>query len=159
MTKQSKAYVMKADEGQAFWFAGALMILKAAGDQTDGHFAFLDQHVPGDYAAPRHVHHTEDEAWYVLEGDVTFYCGNDTFTAGPGAWVFLPRDVPHAFKVGAKGGRLLTMSAPANFADFVRAAGKPAPQLVVPPPESPDIEHLASIAAKYGIEIVGPPPQ
>ena len=159
MTEHSRAYVMKADEGQAFWFAGALMILKAAGDQTNGNFAFLDQRVPGGYAVPQHIHHTEDEAWYVLEGNVTFYCGNETLAAEPGSWVFLPRDTIHAFKVGPDGGRLLTISAPAEFANFVKAAGQPAPKLVIPPPEPPDIDRLASVAAKYGIEIVGPPPE
>ena len=107
MSGQSRAYMMKADEGQAIWFAGALMLLKAGSDQTDGGFAFLDQRVPGNYAAPRHVHHAEDEAWYVLEGNATFYCGDETFAAGPGSWVFLPRDIPHTFHVGPEGGRLL----------------------------------------------------
>lgn len=159
MTEKSRAYMMKADEGEAIWFAGALMILKAADDQTNGRFAFLDQRVPRDYAVPQHIHHVEDEAWYVLEGDVTFYCGDEMFKAGPGSWVFLPKEVPHAFKVGSEGGRLLTISAPSEFANFVKSAGQSAPKLVVPPPEPPDLDHLASIAARYGIEIVGPPPQ
>jgi hypothetical protein len=72
--------------------------------------------------------------------------------------MFLPKDVPHAFRVGPNGGRLLTFSAPADFANFVKAAGEPAPQLVTPPAEPPDMERLATIAAKYGIELVGPPP-
>jgi mannose-6-phosphate isomerase-like protein (cupin superfamily) len=159
MSGDGRAYMMKADEGQAVWFAGALMILKAAGDRTQGRFAFLDQRVAGNYAVPQHVHHAEDEAWYVLEGEVTFYCGDETFTTGPGAWVFLPKDVPHAFRVGPAGGRLLTFSAPADFANFVMAAGKPAPRLTAPPPEPPELERLAAIAAKYAIEIVGPPPE
>jgi mannose-6-phosphate isomerase-like protein (cupin superfamily) len=158
MSGDGRAYLMKADEGEAIWFAGALMILKAAGEQTDGRFAFLDQRVPADYAAPLHVHHCEDEAWYVLDGQVTFYCGDETFTARPGAWIFLPKDVPHAFRVGAAGGRLLTFSAPADFANFVKAAGEPAPRLETPPPAPPDLEQLAAIAARYGIELLGPPP-
>jgi mannose-6-phosphate isomerase-like protein (cupin superfamily) len=159
MSVQSKPYILQTDEGQAFWFAGALMQLKASGDQTGGQFAFLDQRVPGNYAAPLHIHHAEDEAWYVLEGEVTFFCGEETFAASAGSWVFLPKDIPHAFKVGAAGGRLLTFTAPAEFAKFVAAAGVPAPRLVVPPPEPMDFARLAPIAAQYGIEIVGPPPE
>jgi mannose-6-phosphate isomerase-like protein (cupin superfamily) len=158
MTLDGRAYTMKVDEGEAIWFAGALMILKAADEQTEGRFAFMDQRVPGNYAAPVHVHHCEDEAWYVLEGEVTFFCGDEIFSAGPGAWVFLPKDVPHSFRVGAAGGRLLTLSAPAEFANFVKAAGEPAPQLVMPPAEPGDMKQLAKIAAKYGIELIGPPP-
>jgi mannose-6-phosphate isomerase-like protein (cupin superfamily) len=158
MSVDGRAYLLKADEGQAIWFAGALMIMKAAGDQTQKRFAFLDQRVPGDYAVPQHIHHREDEAWYILEGEVTFYCGDETFHAGPGAWVFLPKEIPHSFRVGSTGGRMLTFSAPAEFADFVTAAGEPAPRLEAPPPAPPDIEQLATIAAKYGIELIGPPP-
>jgi mannose-6-phosphate isomerase-like protein (cupin superfamily) len=101
MSVDGRAYLLKADEGQAIWFAGALMIMKAAGDQTQKRFAFLDQRVPGDYAVPQHIHHREDEAWYILEGEVTFYCGDETFHAGPGAWVFLPKEIPHSFRVGS----------------------------------------------------------
>ena len=159
MSEQSRAYTMKSDEGQAIWFAGALMILKAGEDQTEGRFAFLDQRMPEDYAVPCHVHHTEDEAWYILEGEATFYCGDETFTAGQGSWVFLPKDVPHSFRVGSNGGRMLTFSAPGGFASFVKAAGEPAPELVPPPPGPMDIEQMSAIAARYGIEITGPPPE
>lgn len=158
MQATDRTYALAAEEGEAIWFAGALMVLKAAGEQTDGRFALLDQRVPGDYAVPLHVHHDEDEAWYVLDGEATFYCGDERFTAGAGAWVFLPREVPHAFRVGPAGARLLTFSAPARFAEFVRAAGEPAPARSIPPPAPLDVERLAAVAAQYGIEILGPPP-
>ena len=158
MKPVNRAYVSAPDDGEALWFSGALMVVKATGEQTDGRFALLDQTTPGNYAVPRHVHHDEDEAWYVLEGEATFFCGDERFAAGPGSWVFLPRGVPHTFKVGPDGARLLTLTAPANFAEFVRAAGEPAKSRTVPPPTPPDVERLAEIAARYGIEIVGPPP-
>jgi mannose-6-phosphate isomerase-like protein (cupin superfamily) len=157
-TPHQRAYVLSRDEGQATWFAGALMLRKAGGPETGGRFALLDQRVPGGYAPPRHVHHHEDEAWYILDGEVTFMCGDQTLAAGPGAWVFLPRAVPHTFRVGPSGARLLTLSAPASFADFVEAAGEPALALTVPPPAAPDAERLAAIAARFGIDILGPPP-
>lgn len=158
MQATDRTYTLAAEEGEAIWFAGALMVLKAAGEQTDGRFALLDQRVPGDYAVPLHVHHDEDEAWYVLDGEATFYCGDERFTAGAGAWVFLPREVPHAFRVGPAGARLLTFSAPARFAEFVRAAGEPAPARSIPPPAPLDVARLTAVAAQYGIEILGPPP-
>lgn len=158
MQATNRAYALAAEEGEAIWFAGALMVFKAAGDQTEGRFALLDQRVPGDYAVPRHVHHDEDEAWYMLDGEATFYCGDERFTAGTGTWVFLPKGVPHAFRIGPAGARLLTFVAPAGFAEFVRAAGEPAPTLTVPPPAPLDVERLAALATQYGIEILGPPP-
>ena len=158
MQTTSRAMVLAEDEGEAIWFANALMIVKANTETTDGSLSAIDQRVPGGYAVPRHVHHAEDEAWYLLEGEATFYCGEDRFTAGKGSWVFLPRDVPHSFKVGPEGARLLTISAPSGFVDFVKECGEPASELVIPPQEPIDDSRLATIAAKYEVEILGPPP-
>lgn len=158
MEGMNRAYRLAEDEGQAIWFAGTLMVLKAVGEQTEGRFALLDQFVPGNYTVPRHVHREEDEAWYVLQGEAVFYCGDKHFTAGRGAWVFLPKGVPHAFQVGPAGARLLTFTAPSSFADFVRAAGEPATAPTVPPPAPLNVARLTELGARYGIDIVGPPP-
>jgi mannose-6-phosphate isomerase-like protein (cupin superfamily) len=158
MQAMRKGYMLGAEDGQAIWFAGTLMVLKATGEHTEGRFALLDQRVPGQYAAPLHVHHDEDEAWYLLDGEATFSCGDDRFSAGAGAWVFLPKGVPHAFRVGPTGARLLTFSAPARFAAFVQAAGEPAQGHTLPPAGPMDVEQLAAIAGHYGIDILGPPP-
>lgn len=152
------AYILDDNDGEAYWFAGSLMVLKAGGDQTGGRFTIFDQHVPGGYAVPWHRHADDDEGWYMLEGEATFYCGDEQFSAGPGAWVFVPKGVPHTFRFGPAGGRLLVLGAPARFADFVREASEPAPKRTLPPPAPLDIERLASVAARYDIEILGPPP-
>lgn len=158
MQTTGRAYVLADEEGEAIWFAGALMVLKASSSQTEGRFSMFDQRVPGGYTVPLHVHHDEDEVWYVLDGEATFYYGEERLTAGIGATVFLPKGVPHTFKVGPDGARLLTLSAPARFADFVRAAGEPALTRTIPAPAPPDVERLSAIAAAHGIEILGPPP-
>jgi quercetin dioxygenase-like cupin family protein len=151
-------YVATAQEGEAFWFTGSLMVLLASGEQTDGRFALLDQYLPGDYAAPSHIHQHDDEAWYVLDGEATFTCGDQQLQAARGAWVFLPKGIPHAFRVGADGAHLLVFNAPAGFEQFVRAAGQPAATRTIPPAEPLDLEVLARLAAEHGIQIVGPPP-
>jgi len=150
--------VLQPEQGQAFWFAGALMTLKVAGDQTDGRLAVLDQKTPPDYAVPLHVHRNEDEAWYVLEGDVTFFCQDERYQLGEGGWVFLPKLIPHTFKAGKAGARLLTLASPAGFADFVREAGEPATTRDIPPAAPLDMERLAAIASRFGVDLLGPPP-
>jgi quercetin dioxygenase-like cupin family protein len=140
-------FVVREGEGASARFAGALMVKKAAAAETGGAFDLLDQAVPGGYAPPRHVHVREDEAWYLLEGEATFYCGGDSFQAGRGSFVFLPRGVEHSFKAGPAGARLLTLTFPSGFAAFVEEAGDPL-----------DPAALAEIAARHGIEITGPPP-
>jgi mannose-6-phosphate isomerase-like protein (cupin superfamily) len=156
--KTDRTYSLADKEGEAYWFVGALLQRKAGGADTDGRFALLDQTMPPDYAVPRHIHINEDEAWYLLEGAMTFYCGERVIEASKYSWVFAPRGIPHTFKVGSEGARALTFAFPSSFADFVAEMGEPAPQLTVPPPAPVDPHHLAEVAHRYGIEIVGPPP-
>ena len=76
---------------------------------------------PAGFAPPPHVHHAEDEAFYVLEGDVTFTCGDRTWNATAGSFAFLPRDVPHQFQVSDDGPhRPAAQLAPADAAGTVR---------------------------------------
>jgi mannose-6-phosphate isomerase-like protein (cupin superfamily) len=153
-----RVYSVADRKGPAYWFVGALLQRKAGGEETEGRFALLDQTMPPSYAVPRHIHLDEDEAWYLLEGSMTFYCGDHVIEAGERGWVLAPRGIPHTFKVGAKGARALTFSFPSKFGDFVAEMGEPASQLVVPPHEPVDERRLAEVANKYGIQIVGPPP-
>ena len=154
-----RTYSLADKEGEAYWFVGALLQRKAGGEETDGKFALLDQTMPPGYAVPRHIHVEEDEAWYLLEGSMTFYCGGHVIEAAKYGWVFAPRGIPHTFKVGSGGARALTFAFPSSFADFVAEMGEPAPQLTVPPPAPVDPHRLAEVARRYGIEIVGPPPE
>jgi len=154
-----RTYSLADKEGAAYWFVGALLQRKAGGAETDGKFALFDQTMPPGYAVPRHIHLDEDEAWYMLEGSMTFYCGEHVIEAAKYSWVFGPRGVPHAFKVGPAGARALTFAFPSTFADFVADVGEPAPQLTVPPSVPVDPHHLAEVAHRYRIEIVGPPPE
>ena len=155
---ERRAYTVADNEGEATWFAGALLVHKADATSTDGRFDLLDQTMPPGYAVPRHVHHAEDEAWYLLGGEVTFYCGEQEFTAAKGSWVFAPRDIPHTFKAGPRGARALTFASPSGFARFVDEFGEPAPTRSLPPPAPIDEGRLVALAQKYQVEILGPPP-
>jgi len=154
----TRPYTMADGEGKATWFAGALLVRKAAGSATDHQFDLLDQTMPPGYVVPRHIHHTADEAWYLLDGDMNFYCGGEELPASRGSWVFAPREIPHTFKVGPRGARALTFTFPSGFAGFVEEFGEPAPTRIVPPPGPLDEGRLVELARKYHIEIVGPPP-
>ena len=159
MKQTSRPVILHEGEGQATWFLGGLMIEKAGSDHGDGRVAFLDQLAPAGFAPPMHVHRREDEGFYILDGEVDFFCDGQQFHGKPGSWIFLPRDLPHAFKVGAdRPARLLTFTFPAGFERFVKEFGAPAQQRSLPPPEPPDVPRIVAMAAKYGIEILGPPP-
>ncbi len=158
MDAADRAYSLERDEGEPIWFLGTLMVVKAGGSETEGRFALIDQHMPAHYGTPLHVHHTDDEAFYVLAGELYVLCGQQQVRAGPGTWVFAPRGVPHAIQTGEAGARVLTFSSPSGFVEFVRAVGEPAREHALPPPAPVDAERLAAIAREHGIEILGPPP-
>ncbi|HXG41315.1 MAG TPA: cupin domain-containing protein [Dehalococcoidia bacterium] len=135
------------------------MVIKAGGTETQGRFAVIDQRMPPDYATPLHVHRTDDEAFYVLEGQLRVHYGQRQLTAGPGTWVFAPKGLPHALQTGPEGARVLTFSSPAGFADFVRSVGEAAREHRLPPPAPVDPQRLTAIAQQHGIDILGPPPR
>src|SRR6059036_3666843 len=98
-TPRLQPYVLGREEGSAFWFLGALTFVKATGETTNGAFGLIEQLIPPGFASPYHVHHAEDEAFWVLEGDLTFVCSGQKSKAGPGGYIFGPREIPHGFRV------------------------------------------------------------
>lgn len=154
----TEGYHRSADEGQAIWFLDTLMTVKAGGTDTHDAFTFIDCLAPSGFAPPLHVHHGEDEAFYLLAGEMTVQCGERTWSAGPGSFVLLPREVPHAFLVTSEEPcRLLQVTSPAGFERFIDELGRPAQQLALPAPTEPDVASLAATAPHYGYEILGPP--
>jgi quercetin dioxygenase-like cupin family protein len=158
MNLAPQPYALAREEGQAVWFLGALLIVKATGEQTGGAFSLTDNFgPPGD--SPYHVHYNEDEAIYVYEGKLTFYVGVERIKAESGTWVYLPRDVPHGFRIeGISPAKFLILYTPAGFEQYFVEVGEPARELTSPPAQPPDIERLTSVGAKYEIEILGPLP-
>jgi hypothetical protein len=104
-----------------------------------------------------HVHHREAEIFYVLEGGITAWAGDDVHTLDAGSAVYLPPDQPHAFGIHTPHARIITVTAPSGFADFVRAAGISVDG-DVPATWDFDLGAVMAAAPQHGIEIVGPPP-
>src|SRR5579883_2130474 len=88
-------YRLAAGEGEAIWFLGTLMTVKAGAEQTGGAFSLPDQTLPPGFTPPPHIHLREDEAFYILEGVLSISCGEQRWQAGPGDFVFMPRGIPH----------------------------------------------------------------
>jgi quercetin dioxygenase-like cupin family protein len=151
-------YLLDAGEGEALWFAGGLLTYKTTGAQTTGTLAVAEVHAPKGSGSPSHRHHHEDEAWYILEGELTFWLGDDEFTASAGDFVFGPRMVEHRFRVDSTEARFLLLLTPAGFEDFTRACGSPATALTMPPADLPqrDAELLMAAARTYGLDIIEP---
>jgi quercetin dioxygenase-like cupin family protein len=146
-------------EGEALWFFGGLTTIKAAGTQTGGRVAVTENLAPRGSGSPLHVHHREDEWFYVIEGELTLWVDGETIVAPAGSFVYGPRDVPHTFLVSSEEARFLLVTEPAGFEEFTRAVAEPAARREIPPPptEAPDLERLVALAASFGIDIIGPP--
>ncbi|HEY7691713.1 MAG TPA: quercetin 2,3-dioxygenase [Gaiellaceae bacterium] len=147
-----------AGEGEAVWFQPNRMTIKATAETTGGAYGLFESLIAPGSSPPLHVHHREDEAFWVLEGELTMVCGDETFSAGPGAYAFLPRGVPHTFVVeGDRPARMLTLLSPGGGERFFAEAGRPPEAEGLPPAGPPDVEKLRRVGAEYGNEIVGPP--
>jgi quercetin dioxygenase-like cupin family protein len=157
MEVKSGHYTLAADAGEAIWFIGTLATIKASGALTSNCLSLVEfQHPPG-FATPLHVHHMEDEAFYILEGTIQGIAGDQTWIAGAGAFVWLPQGIPHGYKcVSEEPVRTLAIAIPAGFDRFVAEAGEPAPTRTLPPPSEPDIQRLLASAEKNGQTILGP---
>ena len=157
-TDVARPFSTAPGEGETTWFQPNRMVLKASADTTGGAFGLLESWVRAGSSPPLHVHHREDESFWVLEGRVRFRAGDLDLEAGPGSFVFLPRDVPHTFVVeGDEDAHLLTLLTPGGGERFFLDAGRPAEGPGLPPPGPPDVEKLEQVAELYGAEIVGPP--
>src|SRR4028118_12298 len=99
-----RTFAHEPGEGEALWWIGMLATIKASAEQTGGRYTLVEVLAPDGFASPLHVHHTEDEAFWILEGEMTFYVGDQTIKAHPGSFLFGPQEGPHAVEGGAGGG-------------------------------------------------------
>ena len=118
-------YALKAGEGWTYAFAelGVDFVVKV-GEQGQGRrVAVFELTTRAGEEPPEHTHATEDEIFYVLEGQVAFRCGGQRFELTDGGCTFLPRGIPHGYEItGAGDARLLVLTAPAPD-DGVRGWG------------------------------------
>jgi mannose-6-phosphate isomerase-like protein (cupin superfamily) len=151
-------YLLRSGEGQSVWSLGGRFTTKLAGNDSEGRFALIEALAFQSTEPPLHIHHREDEAWYVLDGKMTFYVQDEELEATAGAFVFAPMGIPHTFTVDVEPTRVLVLAAPGGFEQFALELGELArsddrPSTLAMP--HPDV--LGPVAKRYGIEVVGPP--
>ena len=158
MSTQSQIEVSSpaALESGAFQFLGLPTLIHASAQATNGAYGLVEHPlIPPGFASPYHVHHREDEAFYVIEGELAVILNGQWKRFGPGAYVFGPRGIPHGFKiVGESPARILILCAPGGFENFVLELAQPLDD----PPAPPDMQKLIAAAARAGIDILGPLP-
>ncbi len=141
----SKGYLLGPEQGVVAGHSD----LKATRTATGGSLTVLRSRIASRRGekAPLHVHSQEDESFYVLEGTITVRCGEETFEAVPGSFVFLPRGIAHMVTSASSEAMVLIISTPGGFDEFIR-------ELHQAGPASDEVRD--QIGAKYGITFVRP---
>jgi quercetin dioxygenase-like cupin family protein len=136
------------------FFQQTIVTLVSTSD-TNGMLGAIEVAGPSGSVPPLHVHHREDEAFYVLEGEYTVFVGDDVIAASPGSWVWGPRDVPHGYQIRSERGRHLSLLTPGGFEAFFEEVAA-----IATPEADPrsQLSTLTEIAARYGVELLGPAP-
>jgi quercetin dioxygenase-like cupin family protein len=152
--------LLQPGEGKAYWVVGDLYTILASGEDTGSAYALIHASVPPGGGPPPHIHRREDEAFYVLEGEVAFQADGRSLTAVAGAWITLPRGSLHTFRNnGASEAKMLIVVTPSGLEKFFAEIGTEAvDRSAAAPPVTPaDIEKLLAVAPRYGLEIHGGP--
>jgi quercetin dioxygenase-like cupin family protein len=157
--KTLEPLAIRKGEGEARWWFGALAEIKATAADTGGQMTIVEVTEHPGAEAPLHVHHRDDEGFWILEGEVTFEVGDQTIEASAGDYVFGPRGIPHRFTVGDRGCRMLFILVPAGIEDVIRATSAPAPSRTLPPPPeaeptAEEIGRLKAIVSDHGYELL-----
>jgi quercetin dioxygenase-like cupin family protein len=161
---QAVPYSRRLGGEGSYWTMGYLMTWLAGGKDTNGQFSLVEVVARRGTEGPPHTHANEDEAYYLLEGEMTFDVGGQTIEAGPGDYVWLPRGVQHAPAAKTPEIRTLILITPAGLEEAFKQLSEPAQAPTLPPPPEgpPDVEQLRQALAvfeAYGLEFAMPPQQ
>ncbi len=152
-------YALGPEEGEAFWGWGSLWTVKASADRTGGNFSLIEELAPRGAATPLHVHPEDEETFYVLEGELTFYLEDEgPIAASAGSFVHVPGGAAHAFRVESETARYLIITTAQHERFYRSAFGNPARSRELPPEEPADMERINAAAREHKVEGLGPPP-
>ena len=138
-----------------YYFDVALGSILLSGEDTGGAYCLLDMRVAPGKGVPRHTHTLEDEALFVLSGELEATVGDEIFILRPGETLIAPRNIPHQLRnSGNLPNHYLIMFSPAGFEEFLKATSVPAPDNAVAPSEPPTIavQNVFEVASDYGIQ-------
>jgi quercetin dioxygenase-like cupin family protein len=151
----TRAVIRKLGEGRTVAVVGDVYRFLATGEDTDRRYALWEAFVPPGGGPPPHVHRREEEGLYVLEGEITFFIGEERLIASAGTFANVPIGTPHSFRnESGKPARMLVSVAPAGLEQMFLEVGVPVPPgAPTAPPTKEEIERLLTVAPRYGIEI------
>jgi quercetin dioxygenase-like cupin family protein len=156
-TERARMYV-PSGAGASYWMMGGEQAtIKVSGGDTHGAYAVVELTLPPRMGPPPHIHHTMEETFYLLDGEMEFVANGIATTATVGSLVRIPNGVLRGYRnVGTEPARVLVFFLPGGFEGFLEEMGQPVTDAAPPQGGQPDLEKFMATAAKYGCEI--PPP-
>lgn len=151
------AYVGQPAQHQRLeWANDTTLSILLDGPATDGNLTVGRFELGHGDAAPYHVHTLEDEVFMLIKGSALMWCGDDEVELAEGGIIYLPRNIPHCYRITSPTADMLMICTPAGSEGFFRAVGR---DRATSRPEGFQItpERTAEAAAKFGSTIVGPP--
>ena len=153
MPPRPRAFVLRPGEGRAIDLGNFQMTVKASVDHTGGVFTLLEADEPPGFGPPMHIHHDAAEAFYVLGGEYLIFLGDQEIPCPAGSFIFIPAGVTHGFRVGSVASRKLNLYAPAAMIGYFDELSSALAQ------GNADLDFLTDMAARYGMEVIGPVPE
>jgi quercetin dioxygenase-like cupin family protein len=147
-------------EGRTITVVGDVYRFLATGAETNGTYAMWEAIVLPGGGPPPHIHGREEEAFYILEGEITFQIGNERLVAHAGMFANMSVGTVHSFKnETSRPARMLITVAPAGLEQMFFEVGKsvPAGTVIAEPPSKEELKKMLAIASKSGVEILLPP--
>jgi quercetin dioxygenase-like cupin family protein len=146
MSFGNQGIVLGPGEGKPVSVLGDPYTYKVVGGDTGGNYSLIECTTAGD-GPPPHIHKAEEEAFYVLEGEVNVTIGDQTISGTAGSFVLIPRGIVHTFStVGTEPAKMLVIISPAGFEQFFTEIDGVT-----------DVEKIMTLAPRYNLAIMGPP--
>jgi quercetin dioxygenase-like cupin family protein len=154
MSAGGRVVIRAPGEGRDFTIARDRVVVKGVTAHDGDGFAVVEyEGAAGAPGPPLHIHRGFEECWYILDGEVDFSLGEEVHRVGAGAFVLVPRDAVHTFRVaGGAPARWLGIFSPANGLGLIEELGD-----ILPADGPPDVERVMALFARYQTEIVGGP--
>ena len=161
-TETLRPVMTEPGTGRATWAMGSLFEHLIEGEATGGSFGVALVTQPPGIATPLHRHTKEAEAFYLVEGRMSYQAGDELFEMYDGCFIYLPPSVPHAFRIrGDRPAKILAITQPAGLLRLYDDVGLPALEHRLPGEDGQSMEveipKWVDVSPRYGLEVVGPP--
>jgi quercetin dioxygenase-like cupin family protein len=157
MTAQNIARYVPADTGVSYWGPGDRYTFLVTGAQSDGAYFIMEAQVPPEGGPPPHIHHREQESFYVLDGVLEIRMGETVVQAATGDFVHIPCGLVHCFRnTGTSTARLLLIFSPGGIERFFEETLEEVRDRNVPQPDNMDavVARYVEAAPRHGLEFV-----